>query len=247
MHREDRFHMMSIVRVVRGLLLSLVAGLALESPAVAQEVARTTVVVRTGYTSYDLEDLRSIMTSGVRVYSQSGLPVRLQLDFPAHVLWAADVLLPYDGFALGMGGMYLNTKSGFGYRDEAGRLGVWMTMQAAAVQASVTTNIATRPEAGVHVGLRTGFLVGFVTLEERVSFTELPQFDQHASTSLHAVGVTGELFAGFSWRPFQGWLFGAEVGLRYAPDATLTKDEAELKESLNVTGPFLGMWVGMEL
>lgn len=239
--------MNSVVRRVRCMLLLLLAGVAWCSTVVAQEVTRTTVAVRTGYTSFDLKGLRSIMTNGVRVYAQAGLPVRLQEDFPAHVLWAADVFLPRDGFAIGLGGMYLNTKTGFGYRDEAGRLGVWMTVRAAVVQASVTTNIVTRPQTGVHVGLRTGFLVGFVTLEERVSFTQLPQFDQGESTTLHAIGVTGELYAGSSWRPFDGWLVGAEVGMRYTPDATLKKDESELKEPFNVTGLFIGLWVGMEL
>jgi len=220
------------------LVLLLLAGVG--APTAAQPGTdppmQVSVHIRTGYTSFSMNEASDFFRTVVGVYREAGINVPIQQMYPGHAVAGGGVSVDTRGWSAGLHVQYARTEAAALYGDVGGTLDVTSETSVWTVESSTDYTFRRNHRLQPFVGARAGRAIGRYQIEERLELS----FDgttNGGSAELTAAG-TGFSMAGYGGLRYHlgRVALRGEAGYRYA---SIGNDRDDAPFDLNYSGPVM--------
>jgi len=192
--------------------------------------------VTSGVTTFALGDLRDFTNTSVSGYSDGGMPMEIQREYPMNLTAGGEVaFLGLDPLAIGLSGSYTWTSAYARYGDYAGTLDLTSRVKVFSgmllLQYAFWPGSALQPFADIRAGISRVSL----SLEEIVDVSSTVGLRVDSDLSGAKTGFVGEASAGLRYT--FGWLaLAGRAGYRYANVSSMEVEITSLGQSLG-SGP----------
>jgi hypothetical protein len=209
-------------RISCNTVLTLLVFLGLEGEAALSQVPDSSgvgsfrVAVSAGITTFSLGDLRNFTTGLISDYNTSGLPMKLQRDYPPNLLAGAELFFTgLSPWQFGLGGAYTWTSAYGLYADYAGTLDMHSKVTVISAYLAVRYALLTGSRFQPFLDVRGGISRVSLSIDEKIDVPVPTGENLNSNVTGQKIGVQGEGGVGLRY-PLGAFALAARVGYKYS-------------------------------
>jgi len=227
------------------------------------------IFISIGYINSNPSDIRNIYNDILGYYQYYGIPIHNQTDFGKTLSFGAGIIASRVAkLQAGVELSYYFSSAYAGYKDYAGTLNVDGSIKSYQASLLLQYILFQKKYFSFFVRLEPGWAYTTFIINEKLNYTEMPQFNYNYTLKAHGGNPCAEATCGISI-PVSHFLFSFIIGYRYFnisnPEGSWQPDEAEsswrgnryfsqdidgtkkLKSDINQSGMIYSFSLGFEL